>query len=532
METEAPPLPPAPRSAPTPSRTRLGFAGLIGAGAALAFGELISGLTTKVPSLVLAVGELVVDKTPGQAVESGIQAAGTNDKPILLFGIVILSLAIGWATGRALIRRGAWIVLAVFGVFAVVGGWAAARNPFSSAGWSWVVAILSGLVGVGVTIVLARAAVVQAPIPDEESAPLFAPTDRRRFFVFAGGSAVVVTGIGLLGRSLRDRYSVEGARQAITLPAAVTAPGTTIATAADGTLDALAGLSPYVTPNKAFYRIDNALTVPQVDPKNWKLTINGMVDTPFSITYDELLAMDLVELPVTLSCVSNEVGGTLVGNAMWRGVPLSTLLDRAGVRAGGAQVLARSVDDFTAGFPIEAVHDGRHALLAIGMNGEPLPVAHGFPARLVVAGLYGYVSAVKWIEKISITSMDEDGYWIPRGWSKLGPIKTQSRIDVPRASARIMAGTTAVAGVAWAPTRGIAKVEVQIDDGEWQPCRLGRPLSNETWVQWVYEWAAQPGRRTIRVRATDGTGALQSIKNTNPAPNGAEGLHTIKVTVV
>jgi DMSO/TMAO reductase YedYZ molybdopterin-dependent catalytic subunit len=473
----------------------------------------------------------VVDKTPGQAVESGIQAAGTNDKPILLFGVVILTLAIGGATGRALTRRGAWVVLAVFGAFGLLGGWAAARNPFSSPGWSWIVALFAAAVGATVTLVLARAAAAHARPVEPSTTPVLAATDRRRFFVFAGGSAVAVTGLGLLGRSLRDRYSVESTRQAITLPPVAAPPATTITAGADGSLDALAGISPYVTANKGFYRIDNALTVPQVDPKNWKLTINGLVDTPYTLTYDDLLAMDLVEVPVTLSCVSNEVGGTLVGNAMWRGVPLAKLLDRAGVQPAGTQVFARSVDDFTAGFPIEAVHDGRHALLAIGMNGEPLPVSHGFPARLVVAGLYGYVSAVKWIREITLTTMDEDGYWIPRGWSKLGPIKTQSRIDVPRSSARIMAGPTAVAGVAWAPTRGVSKVEVQIDDGQWQACRLGTPLSDETWVQWVYEWAAQPGRHTIRVRATDGTGALQSSKNTDPAPNGAEGLHTTRVTV-
>jgi hypothetical protein len=223
---------------------------------------------------------------------------------------------------------------------------------------------------------------------------------------------------------------------------------------------------------------------------------------------------------------------TLVGNARWQGVPLRTLLDRAGVRPEGTQVVGVSVDDFTAGFPTEAAYDGRVALVATGMNGEPLPVRHGFPARLVVSGLYGYVSATKWLRELRVATWEDvDGYWIPRGWAKEAPIKTQSRIDVPRAGAGLRAGRVPVAGVAWAPTRGIARVEVQVDEGPWMPARLGNVVSDDTWVQWVLDWEAEPGEHRLRVRATDGTGVTQTEQVAPPDPDGATGWHTRRVNV-
>ena len=258
-----------------------------------------------------------------------------------------------------------------------------------------------------------------------------------------------------------------------------------------------------------------------------------MVDNPYEITFDEIQAMDLSDQVITLSCVSNDVGGNLVGNAVWTGVPLSVLLDRAGVQAGADQVVGRSVDDWTAGFPTELLYDGRNAILAIGMNGEFLPTNHGFPARLVVAGLYGYVSAVKWIDEIHLTTWDGfDGYWVPRGWSKEGPMKTQSRIDVPAGGRGLVAGQpTPIAGIAWAPTRGIERVEVSIDGEGWLPCTLGEALGDESWVQWHREWTPAAGRHQIRVRATDGDGATQSQQEVPPRPDGAEGWHTVNVNV-
>ena len=301
--------------------------------------------------------------------------------------------------------------------------------------------------------------------------------------------------------------------------------------------DDVAGISPYVTPitpRDRFYRIDTALTIPQVDPANWRLKITGMVDNPYELTYDDILDMDLSDHVITLSCVSNPVGGDLVGNAIWTGVPLAVLLERAGVRRSANQVVGRSVDDFTAGFPTGLVYDGRNALLAIGMNDELLPLRHGFPARLVVAGLYGYVSAVKWLDEIHLTTWDSfDGYWVPRGWSKRGPIKTQSRIDVPKRNATLKVGeTTSVAGIAWAPTRGIRRVEVKIGSEDWVPCGLGQALGDESWVQWHREWTpTTPRNYDIQVRATDGTGTTQGSYRIPSKPNGAEGHHTVSVNV-
>jgi hypothetical protein len=263
------------------------------------------------------------------------------------------------------------------------------------------------------------------------------------------------------------------------------------------------------------------------------MTIGGMVDRPVTFTYADLLGMDLVEEPVTLTCVSNEVGGHLIGNAVWRGVPLTKLLDEAGIQSGATQIVGRSVDDFTVGFPTEMALDGRTAMIAVGMNGEPLPVRHGFPARLVVAGLYGYVSATKWLKEITLTRLEDfDAYWIPRGWSKLGPIKTESRVDIPRSGAKMPPGKMTIAGVAWAPSRGISKVEVSIDEGPWLAARLGEVASKNTWVQWLYDWDnAKTGSHAVSVRATDGTGEVQTEQPATPAPDGASGYHYRGFTV-
>jgi len=292
------------------------------------------------------------------------------------------------------------------------------------------------------------------------------------------------------------------------------------------------GLSPLVTPNRDFYRIDTAILVPQVDPDGWTLKVKGRVDRPFELTYAELLDLPMVEDYVTLACVSNEVGDDLVGNAKWLGVPLDQILDRAGVRESGTQIVGRSVDGFTVGFPTEAAFDGRTALLAVGMNGEPLPVAHGFPARLVVSGLYGYVSATKWLSEIELTGFDDfDAYWIPRGWAKEAPVKTQSRIDVPRNGRAVAAGPVVVAGVAWAPHRGVSTVEVRVDDGPWRRAELSGDTPVDTWRQWRFSWDAKPGNHSLAVRATDGDGEVQTAESAPPAPDGATGHHSIGVRV-
>ena len=284
-------------------------------------------------------------------------------------------------------------------------------------------------------------------------------------------------------------------------------------------------------PNDRFYQIDTALLTPIVDSATWQLRIHGMVDRETTLTWDELLAMPLFEQYVTIACVSNEIGGNLVGNAKWTGVRLREVLDIAGVQAGADQLVGRSVDGWTAGMPTAWVMDpAREPMIAVRMNDDPLPPRHGFPARLIVPGLYGYVSATKWLAELELTTMDAfNGYWVPLGWAKEAPILTQSRIDTPRGGS-VAAGPVPIAGVAWAPDRGVSKVEVGID-GQWQEARLSSPISDATWVQWVYDWNSTPGSHHIEVRATDGTGEVQTDQRTPPAPDGARGWHSVDVTV-
>ena len=297
--------------------------------------------------------------------------------------------------------------------------------------------------------------------------------------------------------------------------------------------DDIAGVTTYITPNDRFYRIDTALAVPQVDPAGWSLRITGLVDDPYELTFDEILAMDLSDYVITLSCVSNPVGGSLVGNAVWTGVPLAVLLQRAGVQRGAQQIVGRSVDDFTAGFPTTAAYDGRNAILAVGMNDDVLPTRHGFPARLVVAGLYGYVSAVKWLEEIHLTTWDGfDGYWVPRGWSKRGPMKTQSRIDVPNARSRLTAGqTTSIAGVAGPPREASSGWKCRLTARTGSRANSARHWATRRGCSGTGSGPPPRGRHTITVRATDGTGTLQSRGPKRVAPDGAEGWHTVTADV-
>ncbi|WP_420639113.1 molybdopterin-dependent oxidoreductase [Candidatus Poriferisocius sp.] len=615
-------------------------AGLVAAGGALGLSEILSGLSRAIPSLVVSVADVFVDNTPGFIARWSIDTLGSAQKPALVWGIVVVSVLLGAVLGLASRKRW-WVAPVGLVVFAVVGGWAAARNPLAGAGWGWTSGLLSGAFGIAVFLTLFVLAYREAQRPTaagsstlseaapSDSSPLesspsepassespqpepaasgLSPSkalaaagrearvpmvgrgrynDRRRFVGAVGIMAGASLAGGLLGRWLRRRDTVEGAREGFAADAlqgrsVTTTPGATGATqgngaqadasepgvaddgggagdspaepgadsgAGDGTdaggepgpsvtaeparepnFDYIAGIAPLITPNEDFYLIDTALAYPQIDPEDWSLRVHGMVDREVEIGYEELLDLGLVQEDVTLSCVSNRVGGDLVGNATWVGVPLTTVLDLAGVRPEATQIVGRSVDRWTAGFPTEVARDGRVALVAVQMNGEPLPISHGFPARLVVAGLYGYVSATKWLSDIELTTWEGfNGYWIPRGWAKEGPIKTQSRIDVPRRDATIDPGPTPIAGVAWAPTRAIERVEVQVDDEPWVEAELSRETTVNSWRQWMVAWEATPGEHRIRVRATDGTGSTQTSEISNPAPDGATGWHTIQV---
>jgi DMSO/TMAO reductase YedYZ molybdopterin-dependent catalytic subunit len=326
---------------------------------------------------------------------------------------------------------------------------------------------------------------------------------------------------------LASRFRADASRAAVRLPA----PAPSTGSLAGAELE-VPGLDPFVTPNDVFYRVDTALIVPAVSAEGWSLRIHGMVDRELVLDYADLLARPMVERVITLTCVSNEVGGPYVGNARWMGVPLADVLREAGPLPGADQLVSRSVDGFTIGTPVATVLDGRDALLAIGMNGEPLPLEHGFPVRMVVPGLYGYVSATKWLVDLELSTFAAyDAYWIQRGWAERAPIKTMSRIDTPRGGAELRPGEVAVAGVAWAQHVGIDRVEVRVDDGPWAPAELAAEASVDTWRQWVHRWSATPGQHVLSVRATDRNGQTQTAALAEPFPDGATGYHRVAVTV-
>jgi DMSO/TMAO reductase YedYZ molybdopterin-dependent catalytic subunit len=357
--------------------------------------------------------------------------------------------------------------------------------------------------------------------------------DRRRFLITGAGAAAVAAIAGGTGDKLLGRFSIASSRAQVRLPA----PAIRAAAVPPGTELRIPGLTPFFTSNASFYRVDTDLVLPQVSPDNWTLKIDGMVDRELEFSFAELLKMPLTEADITMVCVSNQVGGTYNGNARWLGVPLAGLLRKAGVKAGTDQVLSTSTDGMTISTPVAAIMDGPSmhgpsALLAVGMNGQPLPIAHGFPARMIVPGLYGYVSATKWVTKLTLTTFaKQKAYWTQRGYSAQAPIKTESRIDVPRPLSQVKAGRIAVAGVAWAPATGIAAVEVNVDNGPWQRATLAAADGLDTWRQWMWEWDAQPGLHTLQVRATDSKGVQQTAARANPVPNGASGWDSTVVTV-
>jgi DMSO/TMAO reductase YedYZ molybdopterin-dependent catalytic subunit len=503
-------------SFPPPSRRALAAGGVLAGAAGLAAGEVLGRLLPGGASPVLSVANRVVDLTPAAPRRSAIDVVGTADKPLLLLGIVLVVALLGARGGllAAARPRAAHLLVAVLALVVLV---VQLPEPDASA---------VGCLGVAAGLALVASAVLRQLT---RAAPRGGdPAERRRFLAYSAAVTLAVVGAGGVLRNLAVRADVSALRAAIRLrPPLRPAPGN-VAAAELG----VAGVAPVLTPNADFYRIDTAFVVPQVDPTTWTLRIDGLVQRPFTLTYDDLLSLRQVEADITISCVSNETGGDLVGTARWQGVLLRDVLERAGLRPDAEQVVGRSVDGFTAGFPIRYATDGRLSMIALAMNGEPLPIEHGFPARLVVPGLYGYVSATKWLSRISLTTWDGfDGYWVPRGWSKEGPIKTSSRIDVP--GKRVQAGRVVVAGVAWAPgpRRGIAAVEVRVDEGPWRQAELGGALSEDTWRQWRWTWDAVPGRHLLEVRATDGLGDVQTGEIAPIAPDGATGYHGVEVEV-
>jgi DMSO/TMAO reductase YedYZ molybdopterin-dependent catalytic subunit len=513
--------------------------GGVSATTALAAGELAAAVLGAATSPVTAIANRFIDSFAASLKSIAVALFGTNDKLALVVGIVVVAATIAALFGLAS-RWRRWIGPVGIAFFGALGGWVMATDPQGETGSAFVASVVATVAGVATFVVLwKRTTAEHTPAPElvnahdrsaqstsyEDTVPRSESLNRRHLLLVSGG-LVAASGAGaLLARRIRASDSVSAARAELVIPE----PRRRVPLPDSRSTDS-SGASSYITRTEDFYRIDTAILTPHVSIDSWSLEIDGLVRRPTRITYDELLAHDSIAVPVTIACVSNEVGGHLVGNAVWQGIPLTDLLDRAGVEAQAEQVVGKSVDGFTAGFPLGVAVDGRDAIVAYAMNNEPLPVEHGYPVRLIVPGLYGYVSATKWLERIELTTWDGfDGYWISRGWSKEGPIKTASRIDLPRN--HITAGTSTVAGVAWAPRRGISRVELQIDDGDWAECRLGPVANDDTWVQWWLDWEATPGRHELRVRATDGTGATQTGEQHSPAPDGATGWHTRVVNV-
>jgi DMSO/TMAO reductase YedYZ molybdopterin-dependent catalytic subunit len=532
-------------------RVSAAVGGLVAAGAGLGLGELTAALAGGT-SPVVGVGTQLIDLAPGPAKDWAVKNLGTADKPILvgsvLVAVAVFALVAG-AVGakRPRVALGMTVVLGLLAIVAAATGRSLAANP--------VTRVLPGVVTLlvatgGMYLVLrargyllrggprevrkaeeparlGTASAVGATAGDVVEAEKPDGFDRRKFLVttFALGAAGVG---GVVASRVLPGGVDDATRRAIKLPpAASRAKALPAGVAAD-----VAGVSSFVTPNKSFYRVDTLLTVPKVDPRNWELRVHGMVDRELRLSFADLLERRLIERDITLTCVSNEVGGPYVGNARWLGVPIAEILREAGVQAGADAVKSTSVDGLTIGTPLAALTDGRDAIFAVGMNGEPLPFDHGFPVRMVVPGLYGYVSATKWIVDFEVTRFaDFSAYWTDRDWAVEAPIKTSSRIDVPKGFARIKPGPAVAAGVAWAQHRGIAKVEVQVDDGPWQEAKLADEAGIDIWRQWTFRWDATSGNHTLTVRATDRTGQVQTADRAAPRPNGSSGLHNTVVMV-
>lgn len=509
---------------PTISRRAAALAGVAAGAAALGVAELVAALLPGAASPIIAIGDLVISLQPPGAKQFIVDLFGVADKLVLNLFIAAVAVA-GAAVTGLLERRRPGLARFGFAAGGLLALGAGLRDPLSEPITTFIVVVAAVVVGLTVVRWLFGVATARSTPPVAEM-PAWG---RRRFLGTSLAVIGVATGGGLLGRALLDRGRLGGSSGAAEVPGATSSA----APLPDDVALDVAGISPIVTPTLDFYRIDTALLVPRPDVATWRLRLTGLVENPFELTYDELLAMPLHEQYVTIACVSNEVGGDLVGNALWRGVRLKELLERAQLRPEATQIVGRSVDGFTVGFPTaHALADDREPLVAVAMNGEPLPANHGFPARLIVPGLYGYVSATKWLTEIELTTWEAfDAYWVPLGWSKTGPILTQSRIDTPRDGQSLGGGTVPVAGVAWAPDRGVTAVEVQVDDGAWEAAELSAPISDATWVQFLYRWSAATGEHVLSVRATDGTGEVQTDERTRPAPDGARGHHTIRVSV-
>ncbi len=502
-------------------------AGLVAGLAGLVTSYFAAMALTIRESPVVAVAELIIRVTPGPIAEYLISVVGRLDKPLLLVGILVfLGVVFAWA-GR-LARHTWWAPAVVYAALSAFGALAVSTQRGSTI--TDVVPVAVGFVTWLVTLSVlteplrvGEAMGEAAGEPAGESpgeAAVDAPT-RRTFLVRAGILVVAAGVLGVAGRVVgRGRRHVEEVRNLLRLPQ-VTRPQLP-----EGASLGVAGVSRWMTPADEFYLIDTAFVKPAIEPRDWSLRIHGMVEREITLTYEQLIERQFTEAWVTLNCVSNEVGGDLIGNAWWSGVRLAPLLEEAGVLAGADAVLQTSEDGWTCGTPLAALTDDRDAMLAVAMNGRPLPIDHGFPVRTIVPGLYGYVSATKWVVDMEVSTFaDITSYWTERGWGELGPVKMSSRVDVPRSGEEVPAGEVTFGGVAWSQHTGISAVEFSIDGGDWTQADLGVVPSEDTWVQWSGTASVDAGDHLVRVRAIDNDGLVQTSVEQGVLPDGATGLH-------
>ncbi len=511
--------------AQTTTGLRMG-AGVAAAAVALGVVQLTAAFFSPAADARTAVGTAVINATPGPVKEWAIQTFGTADKLFLSVAViavvaVLAATAAIWERSRIPVGTIAFLLAAIAGSVAVLARPGA--RPVDI-----IPTLLGAVCGIVVLRLLTSGRIAEGRATPATDAAGVDP-GRRLSLATLGFVALGVLG-GVAGTVISRRlHSVSGDRDSFALPSAP--PPSPVPS---NVTPAGVQLPSFITSNGDFYRIDTALSVPQLSRADFRLRIHGMVDRELTYTFDDLKKFEPIEKVVTLTCVSNPVGGDLISNATWTGYRVRDLLRDAGIHSDADMVLSTSVDGFTAGTPVEALTDGRDAMLAIGMNGVPLPVEHGYPARLVVPGLYGYVSATKWVVDLELTRFDKvQAYWSKLGWSERGPIKTESRIDVPRDGQKVGKGPATFGGVAWAQNRGVKAVEVRIDDGPWQRAQLGAAYSNDTWRLWSFPWTAtQTGTHSITVRATDNTGAVQTEDQAPPAPDGATGWHSVSFEVV
>ena len=495
--------------------------GVVVAGAAVGVGHLVAAVINPVASPLLAVGSALIDAAPTPAKEFAVRTFGTNDKPILVSSVGVAVVIFGAIVGLIAWRRPR-IATGAIGLLGVAGAGAAlTRGPWTDA----IPSVVAGLVGVA-----ALHLVRTRPLPDPRGGSTLEAAkgrSRRGFLTTLVGTAAVAAVAGAGGLVVgRVRDAASSARRALGLPA----PASAAKALPEGVQ--VPEVSTFTTPAADFYRVDISLVTPHIDAATWTLTIDGMVDRPLTLTYDDLLAMPLVERDITLTCVSNEVGGPYVSTGRWLGVPFSELIARVGVQAGVDQAYSYSLDSgYTCSTPYQALTDGRDAMVVVGLNGEPLADERGYPARMLVPGLYGFVSATKWLRRIEFTSYAaRTAYWTQRGWATDAPVLTQSRIEVPRSLASLPKDKPVIAGVAWAQHRGIAKVEVRIDEGEWREAKLAADGGIDLWRQWSYVFDGPAGLHSAQVRATDLDGNTQPEARTKVFPSGARGWHQIQFT--